>query len=261
MIQSKPETVQLLMQDQGYKVSSRYSAVPTQALLQRILDAGYTVADISTAVPRNKDRIGFQKHLIRLRHPNMLPTLGGSVAELIIINSYDKSSSIRIMLGVYRFACANGLITGTSFINYRIRHVGDPLTRAVDSLNSAQLLVPKLNEQIRLFIATPLNAKQQIDFATEVAMELLKGKSKISEFEPTHLLGVRRCADKGNDLWSILNRIQENALQGRLTYTVKATDHRGYTSYHRRRLRPVRAIDKQTAINQLVWNTAEKIAA
>lgn len=51
--------------------------------------------------------------------------------RLIFQNSYDKTKRLVIMLGAFRKVCANGMFTGTAFVNIKTKHVGDIDARGV----------------------------------------------------------------------------------------------------------------------------------
>jgi hypothetical protein len=65
----------------------------------------------------------------------------------------------------------------------------------------------------------------------------------------TQVLTPRRFDDRGSDLWSTFNRIQENLVKGGLN---------GRSAQGRRqRTRPVQGIDQNLRLNRALWMLAE----
>jgi hypothetical protein len=65
------------------------------------------------------------------------------------------------------------------------------------------------------------------------------------------LLICCRADDLGNDLWSVLNKVQENLLQGGL--------RRIATSGRRTRTRRITSIREDVRINSRLWDLAEEV--
>ena len=67
------------------------------------------------------------------------------------------------------------------------------------------------------------------------------------------VLGVRRAADKGTDLWTVFNRVQENMLQGGII--TSTTDSVGRIKLNR--TRKVKSIDENIRVNKMLWSLSE----
>ncbi len=79
-----------------------------------------------------EEKIELQKNGARLFVTYTFPNSEMKIAKedlvtmrLIAINSYDSSSSFRIMLGAFRLVCSNGMIIGRHFFKYNQRHFVD----------------------------------------------------------------------------------------------------------------------------------------
>jgi hypothetical protein len=166
------------------------------------------------------------------------------------------------MLGLFRFVCANGLIAGKTFDEYRVRHVGDALTGALKAVEAATQQLPKLEKAVKRLSSIELTPKQQLELAVNVGNEILKDKANVVNFKPESLLRRRRFADKKNDAFTVLNCIQENAIKGGLRYQTLEFDKQGFKEYREFKwMRTVKSIDVKTRINRLVWDATEKVAA
>ena len=241
----------VLNQDKGYKVSDRYTVVKTAELLSQFETNGYEITSHDFARVNNKAKEGFQKHIIRMRHPNLDFNIEGLKPEIVLINSYDRSSSFVLMLGIFRFICSNGLISGTAYDGIRVRHVGDIMPQVLQAAQDIQLKSAQLGDDVKRLSSVRLSQNDIVDFADDIGKILVGKRDDVTHIDTTGLLQLNRSEDRQNDAFTILNVIQENALNGNLQYTVD-TDKGPKT----RKMRTVRAIDKSTDINRAVWDRA-----
>lgn len=55
--------------------------------------------------------------------------------KIVVVNSYDKSKSFKIMYGAFRLICSNGMFVGTCDVNYRKIHAGNiPVSSIVNGI-------------------------------------------------------------------------------------------------------------------------------
>ena len=73
---------------------------------------------------------------------------------------------------------------------------------------------------------------------------------------PEQLLSERRYDDKGNNLWTTFNVVQENIMRGGL----KGITRGGNGRIKRTTTRPVKALDRNIKLNQALWFLTEKMA-
>ena len=101
---------------------NRFRAVPTATAIQALADVGYTTVQAQGMRSRSRANNVYGKHLVRMRH-NGADTVGDSLPEIVILNANDGSSSLRLLAGLYRLVCSNGLIVATAQIAaITIRH-------------------------------------------------------------------------------------------------------------------------------------------
>jgi Domain of unknown function (DUF932) len=241
----------------GFEVSERYKAVNTTQVVDAFKGQGFELFSLKAAHTRNAEKQGFQKHMLTFRHPELqLKNVGDSLPQVLLSNSYDGSSAYRIMLGVFRLVCSNGLVVaGPTFNSIRVRHVGN---NAVEQAIAGAFEVAKqtgaVAEQINALSGLILTVEQQLQFADEAKQLLFKPDVQVDPFE---LLRARRTADVGNDAWRVLNRVQENIIQGGVSY--RRLDANGRLRNGTRR--SIRAIDANVKINQELWQIATKLIA
>lgn len=229
--------------------SSRYAYVPTIELLNGLKREGFEPFMVAQAKTRKADRHEFTKHLIRLRHASQITAPESN--EILITNSHDGSSSVQLLSGVFRFVCANGLICGDTRHDVRVRHSGNVIDEVIEGATRILSDFSTLDEQMGGMKALTLNVGEQNAFAH--AALALKFDTDLTPAPVTEsqILAPRRVADTGNDLWTVLNRTQENLVRGGL-YGRKANGGRTTT-------RPVQGIDQSIKLNRSLWLLGEEM--
>ena len=81
---------------------------------------------------QNPERKAFTKHMVRFRREDVAVNSGGIYPELVLVNSHDGLSSYRLMAGLFRVVCSNGMIVGRSYDEVRVRHQGDILGNVIE---------------------------------------------------------------------------------------------------------------------------------
>lgn len=232
--------------------SDRYAYVPTMAVLKGLEGEGYGVYGVTEAAVRDHQRNGYQKHLIRLRRESDFDR--HEAMELVLINSHDGSSSYHLMAGLFRFACANGMICGESFQDVKVRHTGDVVGDVIEGTYEVVQSFPKVQEQVAAFKATTLNEDEQAAFA-ESALAL-RYTEKEAPISTEQALWTRRSADSGRDLWTVSNRLQETLVRGGQRFWTRDADGRP----RRGSVRPVKGIDQNRTLNRALWTLTERMA-
>lgn len=248
---------EILNQVNGFNVSPRYSVVTTRGLVDYLQNAGFEVSKMTTARVKNPAKQGFQKHVLRVRHPDFVKNCPSDIIpEIIIKNSYDGTSSLEVMLGVYRIACANGLIIGTTFASVRIRHVGDNLlSKIIPAVDEIIKQYPRVLEVIARMKAIDLDLNKSLAFAAQAAPIFMPPNSA---YNAQSLVRVRRFDDRSTDLWTVFNRIQESAMKGGIRY-VTQVEQNGLGVPQR--TRAIRSIDRTVQVNRELWSLAEEMMA
>lgn len=242
-----------------HETSERYKFIPTIQVINSLRDNGFNVVSDGQSRTRIEGKENFTKHIIRLRHKDFFSPLnvGDEIPEIVLVNSHDKTSAYKFMLGIFRLVCSNGLIVASETIeSLSVRHSGknDLLNDVIDISAKITNEAPKVLEQISRFKQIELNQQEQIALATS-ANELLE---TTLEVKPERLLTYRRYADQGNkengnnNLWKTSNIIQENLIRG----GVLAKNKEGYS----RRTRAVKCIQNNVGINKAIWRLTEEMA-
>lgn len=217
-------------------VSNRYSFLPTIEVVRGMREAGWEAVKAFQQNIRNPERNGFQKHVICFQRREHLATHSEYRAEIVLVNSHDRSSAYQLHAGIFRLVCGNGMIIAdTTFEHIAIRHAGFQPRQVIDASFKVLDSIPQLTENVEQFRARSLTPTEQRAFA-ESAILLKYDDAKTAPIGPDCLLRSRRCDDDGNDLWSTYNCVQENLVRGgfagRDTPEGERTAARSHPSHH-----------------------------
>lgn len=250
-----------LNRDAGHNVSERYKVIKTGELVSQFESQGYAVRELKVQRSRKPEYRGFGIHALRMRHEGLILNHEGLTPEIVLRNSYNGTSCFEIMMGVFRLVCSNGLVVGTTYESLKVRHVGDVMPKVLNAMKTIQSQTEKMGEDIAKFSALQLTDVQAREFARRIASELvptdamqLTGPVQ-GTVKADQLLVARRSEDAGQDLWTVLNRVQENALQGGLQYITR--NENGQT--RNATVRRINSIDRSIKVNRLVWDVANEI--
>lgn len=230
-----------------HEVSNRYMFIPTIDVVDFMRSKNWFPVSASESRTRLAGKVGKCRHLIRYRNPDVVVS-DKEVPEIIQLNSHDRTSAYQLMAGFYVFACANGIITGSNdFGGFSIRHLGrDELLKQVNG--ATDNIVNRLPSLVKT-----VNEWKQINLGDEHQEAFASAVNKLTGYDyargSKELLMKRRYADSGNDLWSVFNRVQENVIRGGL---YKQDENKRY-----RRIKAVKAIDKNVKLNKAIWEIAE----
>lgn len=230
-------------------VSSKYSFLPTLTAINYLRDAGWLPVMAGQANVRKEERMGFQKHLIRFSRPDLV--VGEHRMDLLLYNSHDRGCAFKLIGGVFRFVCANGMVVGDKMAEYSHRHVGFSPEKFIESAGHINGYVEKTADVIEDWQTIEMTEVEQNTFA-KVAHNYIYPEQKKAPIRADQLLSTRRYEDSNKkDLWTTFNTIQENTLRGGL---------RGRNAKGRRTTtRAVKSIDKDKRLNQALWLMAEEM--
>jgi len=235
-------------------VSNRYTFVPTAQVVDGLRQHDWVPVNVEEQRIRKEARRGFQKHLIRFRRTEQMETLDEWNVELVLVNSHDRGSAYQLHAGIFRRVCSNGLVLSEgSFEAIRLRHAGLVAEVVVEA--SLRLLdyLPKVGELVQRFRSRVLEVRESLDLARHALMLRYQNMDE-APVDAETLLKARRTEDEGTDLWTTMNRVQENLVQG------------GVSDFHRdrrgklRSVRALRGIDSKVSLNKGLWNLAEQLA-
>ena len=238
-------------------VSERYTFLPTSRIIDRMRQEGWAPVEVQQQAVRVEGRLGFAKHLLRLQRRDQVARPGEYAVEIALVNSHDRSSAYQIHAALWRCVCSNGLFLSDSIIErVSIRHSGRQTEEVIAASFTMLAQLPRLTERVEAFRSRQLTPSEQHQFA-EQALKLRWDDLKLAPIGVEKILWPRRSEDTGADLWSTLNRVQENLLRG------------GQRDYHQRRedgrrigrSRPITGLDESIRVNKQLWELAEALRA
>ena len=243
-----------LFQDQPYhEVSSKYHFIPTIEIIEQLRAENWYPVTVNEAGVRDLSKNGFQQHYVRFQHFSDLINPNANVVELLLFNSHDRSMSFSISAGVYRYICSNGLIIADSvFDSYKIKHLGERENDVINAVANITAIKPKLLSKISKFESITLNQNEKESFLQSALP--LRFENHLELDNPNELLTPLRVEDKNDDLYTVLNILQENFLSSKVSGYNKETNRR-FTS------KQITSISKDVEINKGLWDIAERIAS
>lgn len=241
------------------RTSERYLFIPTIKIVDGLMKNGWNV--VSAVQSRGDKDSG--KHALMLVHGSEMGSLEVDAVRpmLKLENSHNGLSSFHLSAALYRKVCANGLtVPEKMLVAPRVKH-----TKYIDkeTIEASFKIIdefPTLMNKVEAMRSVELSNEEQYLFAQSAARLIyepeqiertIQGYRKENVVEQ-QLLTPWRYADKQNDLWSVLNRVQENAIRG----GVKLVGE----SNKARRTRKVNNIDRDSKINQELLTLANEMA-
>ena len=237
------------------EVSKKYSHIPTDKLIDDMELLGWNVIDAKEVAARTKGTRGFQKHLVVFRNddivinqmPNNIvesstsPTgyrrTDGTFAkknpidtvfpQILLTNSHDGKNAFTFTAGLFRMVCENGLVVSTNeFEKVSIRHMGYDFEELQNQINEMVERLPLTVESMNNMIDTKMNQKSILKFAKDMlAVRFPEDELRRITIDMDEFITPVRPEDKGDDLWSVFNVIQEKIIEGDFDYTI-GTKHR-----------------------------------
>ena len=237
--------------------SKHYVHIPTETVIDDMAQLGWDVVDAKQVNARKN--VGFQKHMVVFGNNDLVVNgKDGDVVmpRILMTNSHDGKNAFRFQAGLYRMVCSNGLVVADAeFANMKIRHMGYDLSELKTVINEIVEKLPLTVTCMNKLKAKKLSEKEQIDFARKALATRLNERelSVYTEDNILELLNPTRDEDKGSDMWSVYNVVQEKIIHGMFNvYGV---------SGKQRKVRKIKNFQQDTRINQELYQLAVDYAA
>jgi Domain of unknown function (DUF932) len=225
--------------DEG--VSEKYSFIPTSRVIDDLAGLGWLPATM-----KGSKSNPVAKHMIRFRQDL---SHSGETPEIVLVNAHNGLSSFRLMAGIFRLVCGNGLIVCEKlFAAISIRHINYTLDEVRSAVSKYVERLPIVMDSVEQLKTVEMTKVRSVDFARE-AMSL-RWPDKLPEIDAYELLRPWRSADKMNNLWSIFNIVQEKLVTGKYLYDARRHKVRGLSN-----------VDRTVSVNQGLFELAIKYAA
>jgi len=236
-------------------VSDKFTHIPTHKVIEDMAQLGWGVVDAKQVKARKGQ--GFQKHLVVFRNPDVV--INGSdgdtvFPQILLTNSNDGKNAFTFTAGLFRLVCENGLVVSTQeFENVRIRHMGYTFEELQTQIRAMVEQLPLTVESMNKMKAVQLDEKSIVILAERALATRFKAEEMHNiKVDLDKLLEPTRPEDKGNDLWSVFNVLQEKILEGDFQYM---------TGTKIRKARKVKNFKQDIEINQKLFAVAAEFIA
>ena len=233
-------------------VSDKYAHISTEKIIDDMELLGWGVVDAKEVKARKQDFIGFQKHLVVFRNNDIQITSedGDNVyPQILLTNSHDGKNAFTFTAGLFRMVCENGLVVSSKeFENMKIRHYGYSFEELQDVIKTMVEKLPLTVESLNKFRSIELGQDQALDFAKKALLTRFdENELENIKIDLNDLLTPTRKEDKGSDLWSVYNVIQEKLTHGMFNY--------GYGNKVRK-ARKIKNFNKDLELNEKLYDLA-----
>ena len=232
--------------------SKHYVHIPTEKVIDDMASLGWNVVDAKQVKARKN--AGYQKHMVVFGNDEIV--INGEDGDtvfprILMTNSHDGKNSFQFQAGLYRLVCSNGLvIADAEFANMKIRHMGYDLSELSTVISEIVEKLPLTVECMNKLKAKQLSEEEKVKFAKE-ALATRLSENQLKRYSVDDILEVlapTRVEDKGDDMWSVYNTIQEKIVHGMFeVYGVK-----GKT----RKARKIKNFRQDTKVNQDLYELA-----
>ena len=232
------------------EVSKKYSHIPTDKLIDDMELLGWFPIDAKEVNARTKGTIGYQKHLVVFRNPDIVinqmpknivesstsPTgyrrTDGTFAkknpidtvfpQILLTNSHDGKNAFTFTAGLFRMICENGLVISTNeFEKVSIRHMGYDFDELQKQVTEMVERLPLTVESMNNMIETKMDQNSIVKFAKDMlAVRFPEDELRRITIDMDEFITPVRPEDKGDDLWSVFNTIQEKIIEGDFEYSI-----------------------------------------
>jgi hypothetical protein len=202
--------------------SEKYSHIPTDRVINDMELLGWGVVDVKEVKARKNQ--GFQKHLVVFRNNDIV--INGEdndvvYPQVLLTNSHDGKNAFTFTAGMFRMICENGLVVcSEEFSDMKIRHMGYNFEELQNVIKKMVESLPLTVEAMNKMIDIELGQEQILALAKDLLEIRVKDSDSVLNSNSfNEVLSPQREQDKGDNLWRVFNRIQENIIEGNFTYS------------------------------------------
>ena len=239
------------------EVSKHYTHIPTERVIDDMEVLGWKPIEAKEVKARKSSTKGFQKHLLVFRNDEIVinGNDGDTVyPQILLTNSHDGKNSFQFQAGLYRMICSNGLvIADEQFEPVKMRHMGYSFEDLQDMIKEMVGKLPLTVESMNKMKAIEMAEEQILAFAKDALnARFTKKEMNRIEVDLKELTTPTRNEDKGSDLWSVFNVVQEKLIEGDFQYRAGGKV---------RQARVIKNFKQDMKINKKLFNVALEYAA
>ena len=221
----------IISQKNAYgNVSDRYIAIATNDVLDVMREkaGSLKITGFNNANVHKVEKDGFQKHAVMVEFSNA-EMIDGTKMNMILFNSNDRSTSLKIFMGSLRAACSNQCVWGDQIAEpVSIRHTKVDWKESIYTLMDAyEETQRKTQEMIKEMMGTYVSYGDIGRLTEKVTKQIIDKNITGHILDPMQLNNAHRKADIGKDMWHTYQRIQYNLLQGGVDRVIDKEDEKG----------------------------------
>ena len=233
-------------------VSDKYVFLSTEQAHSVLADFGFYESRYKQSRGTG-DSAGFQKHVSIFERATDEDEDGRF--NLMLLNSHNGTSALRLEAGYFRILCENQL--GSGDVGVRVSHRGSALDRFAEAIPLVLMQMESFKETKQLLRDKTMSHDAVFELA-EFAL-MLRGVKRedlrvfMQVRNQQNMATSRRFGDRGDSAWHRFNVIQENMVKGCRVYM---------SNNKYQKLRPLTSAEKLLDFNnQLTAKTLELIRA
>jgi len=247
------------------ETSDRYRPVSTLDAIDVLADHGFRPVQAAQKKTRKASASRYAEHLIAFAKDHAGD--GETRPEIVLYNSHNASSSLKLFGGAFRFICSNGIVAGDGY-EAKARHVGSSVEGVDAMLRDIVKGLPDMLDRIGHLQRAEIDHEQALEFALNAASlrwEMMPTQEEIATAEAPlrgsyterktvrDLLRAYRREDAQPTAWHTFNRVQEGLIRGGVN-VASFTEKSPHGS--RRKARPVGSVSESVRINRSLWDMA-----
>ena len=253
------------------ETSERYGFVSSANAISILADHGFAPTRAIQKPVRKAADLPFADHMLTFRPVTGYSDETETAPEIILYNSHNGKSALKLFAGAFRFICSNGIVAGDGF-EACMRHSRLTANGFSDMVAEQGQTLPALMESIqrmratnwgqdiaRGFVQQAANLRWQYDVYQPdncADADLIRG-SYANNITMRDLDTATRNGDTGQDAWRTFNRVQEGLIRGGVRVR-SYTDSNPYGKT--RRARAVASLSETVRINRSLWDLANAVA-
>ena len=197
----------------SHRMTNKYTFVPTVQILENFEREGW---NISSARQMGKSIYG--THEVRFRNAQ-LPQVGDCFLEAIVRNSHNGMSTLKVSAGLHRLVCSNGLTVPESVSqSFAVRHSYLDFEMVKNLTEEFATKMTVIENSIGKMSSRLLTIDEQVGFVKSSAHLRWKEGKMPESIKIEDILHPLRDGDKGNDMWTTFNVVQEKFVRGGIGY-------------------------------------------
>lgn len=215
-------------------LTDRYGHVTTSEAISILADFDYHPVQAAQVGKRShaKHMLAFSQNTVAADRP-----------ELILYNSHDGTSALKLFAGFFRYICSNGMVAGEGFKSRMLHNTGT--VRNFETLiTSTAARLYDVQDHIEQMRSKRMTTNDALEFI-KVGASFRWKEDRITDNTISDIYNPRRAEDSPNDVWTVYNRLQESLIRGGVR--VGPND---------RKARAIGSIQQNLDINTKLWDLA-----